>query len=79
LDALCEAQEAVLIRLERAGVQGDLGPVMNDEMGADHWFAQPGAPFPKLDNEDEEPKPVAYAQRAHPGHELLDGRHGMRQ
>jgi glycerol transport system substrate-binding protein len=34
LDALCEAQEAVLERLERAGVQGDLGPVMNEEQDA---------------------------------------------
>ena len=32
LDALCADQEKVLIRLERAGVQGDLGPKMNDEM-----------------------------------------------
>jgi len=60
LDALCEAQEAVMSRLERAGVQGDLGPVMNEELGADHWFAQPGAPFPKLENEDETPQTVAY-------------------
>jgi glycerol transport system substrate-binding protein len=60
LDALCEAQESVLSRLERAGVQGELGPVMNEELGADHWFAQPGAPFPKLENEDEAPMTVAY-------------------
>jgi len=60
LDALCEDQERVLERLERAGVQGDLGPVMNEEMSAEHWFAQPGAPYPKLENEDEEPMTVSY-------------------
>ncbi|WP_187428840.1 hypothetical protein ROLI_017090 [Roseobacter fucihabitans] len=60
LDALCSDQERVLERLERAGVQGDLGPVLNEEMSAEHWFAQPGAPFPKLENEDEEPQTVSY-------------------
>jgi len=60
LDALCADQEKVLSRLERAGVQGDLGPKLNDEMSADHWFAQPGAPYAKLANEDEEPKTIAY-------------------
>ena len=33
MDALCEAQEKILSRLERAGVQGDLGPVLNEEQG----------------------------------------------
>ncbi|MEL6337105.1 MAG: ABC transporter substrate-binding protein [Pseudomonadota bacterium] len=60
LDALCEAQERVLIRLERAGVQGDLGPVMNDERDAEYWLSQAGAPFAKLENEDEEPMTVSY-------------------
>ncbi|MEM9909743.1 MAG: ABC transporter substrate-binding protein [Pseudomonadota bacterium] len=60
LDALCEAQESVLERLERAGVQGDLGPVMNEDLGADHWLSQPGAPFAQLENEDEEPITVSY-------------------
>jgi len=60
LDALCEAQESVLERLERAGVQGDLGPKMNDEQDAEYWFGQPGAPFAKLDNEDEDPITVSY-------------------
>ncbi|MEL6913128.1 MAG: ABC transporter substrate-binding protein [Pseudomonadota bacterium] len=60
LDALCEAQEAVMIRLERAGVQGDIGPVMNEEQDAQFWFDQPGAPFPPIANEDEDPKTVSY-------------------
>ncbi|MEM1429708.1 MAG: ABC transporter substrate-binding protein, partial [Pseudomonadota bacterium] len=60
LDALCEDQEAVLERLERAGVQGELGPVMNDEMGADHWLGQAGSPKAKLENEKPEPVTVNY-------------------
>ena len=60
LDALCAEQEAVMARLERAGVQGDIGPKLNEEMGAEHWLAEPGAPKPKLDNEDPEPITVKY-------------------
>ena len=60
LDALCEQQERVLERLERAGLQGDLGPKLNEERGADYWLAQPGSPKAKLANEDPEPVTVAY-------------------
>jgi glycerol transport system substrate-binding protein len=60
LDSLCADQERVLERLERAGIQGDIGPKLNEEMDAEHWFAQPGAPYAKLENEDEEPKTVSY-------------------
>ncbi|MCL1628410.1 ABC transporter substrate-binding protein [Roseibaca sp. V10] len=60
LDSLCADMESVMERLERAGVQGDLGPKMNEERDADYWFAQPGAPYPKLENEDETPMTVSY-------------------
>ncbi|SIO37189.1 carbohydrate ABC transporter substrate-binding protein, CUT1 family [Rhodovulum sp. ES.010] len=60
LDALCADQERVLERLERAGVQGDLGPVMNEEMDPSEWLNQPGAPKAAVENEDEEPQTVAY-------------------
>ena len=60
LDSLCEQQERVLQRLERAGVQGDLGPKLNEEMDPEHWLSQPGAPKPKLDNEKPEPMTVSY-------------------
>ncbi len=60
LDSLCADQEKVLIRLERAGVQGDIGPKMNDEQDPDYWLSQPGSPKAKLANEDEAPKTVAY-------------------
>ncbi|TRD23315.1 ABC transporter substrate-binding protein [Palleronia caenipelagi] len=60
LDALCADQEKVLERLERAGIQGEIGPVMNEEQDAQYWFDQPGAPYPKIENEDEDPKTVSY-------------------
>ena len=60
LDALCEQQEQVMERLERAGVQGDLGPVMNEEQDPQYWLDQPGSPKAELENEDEEPQTIAY-------------------
>jgi glycerol transport system substrate-binding protein len=60
LTSLCEAQEDVLARLERAGIQGDLGPKLNEKRDADYWLSQPGAPKPALDNEKPEPVTVSY-------------------
>ena len=60
MDALCEAQEAVLERLERAGVQGDIGPKLNAPEAAKVWFDRPGAPKAKLANEDPKPETVDY-------------------
>ncbi|SIS82721.1 ABC transporter substrate-binding protein [Phaeovulum vinaykumarii] len=62
LDALCAQQERVLERLERAGVQGDLGPHMNDPQDPQYWLDQPGAPKPKLANEKPDPITVDYDQ-----------------
>ena len=44
------AQEKLLRRLERSGAQGNLGPKMNDEQGADYWLDQPGSPKEKILN-----------------------------
>ncbi len=60
LDALCEAQEKVMERIERAGIQGDIGPKMNEPQDPEYWYAQPGSPVAKLENEDEEPMTVSY-------------------
>lgn len=60
LDSLCEEQEAVLARLERSGVLGDLGPKLNDPQDPNYWLSQPGSPKPKLDNEKPTPVTVAY-------------------
>jgi glycerol transport system substrate-binding protein len=60
LDALCAEQEAVLERLERAGVQGDIGPVMNEPQDPQVWLDEPGSPVAKLDNEDPQGETIAY-------------------
>ena len=60
LDKLCADMEDVMSRIERAGVQGDLGPVLNEEQDPQYWLDQPGAPKPAIENEDEEPKTVSY-------------------
>ncbi|HPF45904.1 MAG: carbohydrate ABC transporter substrate-binding protein [Alphaproteobacteria bacterium] len=60
LDALCMAQERLLSRLERAGVQGQYGPKLNDEKGADYWLSQPGAPKAKIANEKPKPVTIGY-------------------
>ena len=60
LDALCADQEQVLERLERAGVQGDLGPLMNEEKDPQEWLDAPGSPVAKLENEDPQPETIAY-------------------
>lgn len=60
LDGLCQDQERVLQRLERAGIQGDIGPKLNEERDPEYWLSQPGAPKAALENEDEEPITIAY-------------------
>jgi glycerol transport system substrate-binding protein len=65
MDSLCAEQEKVLTRLEKAGVQGDKGPVMNEEHDLDYWVAEAKkngtlAPQPKIENEKEKPQTVNY-------------------
>jgi len=60
LDSLCAEQEKVMERIERAGVQGDLGPKMNEPQDAQVWLDAPGSPVAKLDNEKPQGETVAY-------------------
>jgi len=60
LDALCKQQERVLERLERAGLQGDLGPKLNEERTDDYWLSQPGSPKAKLADENPAPVTIEY-------------------
>ncbi len=60
MDALCKAQEEVMGRLEQVGEQGELGPKLNPEEPAQVWFDRPGAPKPKLANEDPAPETIDY-------------------
>jgi glycerol transport system substrate-binding protein len=60
MDALCEQQERVMERLERSGVQGDIGPKLNEPRDAQYWLDQPGSPKPKLDNAKPAPITIGY-------------------
>lgn len=60
LDSLCADMESVMERLERAGIQGEKGPVMNEVRDAQYWLDQSGAPKAALDNEKPEPVTIAY-------------------
>ncbi|MCA8906426.1 MAG: carbohydrate ABC transporter substrate-binding protein [Rhodospirillaceae bacterium] len=60
MDNLAAAQDQVMERLERAGVQGDLGPRLNEERDPQYWFDQPGAPKPQLEDEEGQGETVAY-------------------
>ena len=60
LDGLAQAQDRVMERLERANVQPNCGPKLNEPRDPQYWLDQPGAPKPKLDNEKPQGKTVAY-------------------
>ncbi|MFN3723678.1 MAG: ABC transporter substrate-binding protein [Paracoccaceae bacterium] len=60
LDALCEEQERVMERIERAGVQGDIGPKMNEPQDPQVWLDAPGAPVAKLENEKPMGETISY-------------------
>lgn len=62
MDALAEEQDKVLGRLEKAGVQGDCGPKLNEKKDKQYWFDQPGAPKGPLANEKPKAETVDYDQ-----------------
>ncbi|AZZ95631.1 extracellular solute-binding protein [Hahella sp. KA22] len=60
LDGLAEAQDRVLQRLERANVQGECGPKLNEKKDPSYWLSQPGSPKAKLANEKPKGETVSY-------------------
>lgn len=60
MDSLADAQDRVLERLEKSGVQGECGPKLNPKRDAKYWFDQPGEPKPKLANEKPKGETVDY-------------------
>jgi len=65
MDALAAAQDSVLERLERAGVQGDCGPKLNPRTTAQAWIEKAKAdgniaPQAKLANEKPQGQTVDY-------------------
>ncbi len=62
MDNLAAAQDQVMARLERSGIQGDLGPKLNEEQDPEYWLSQEGAPWPKLDDEKPQGVTVDYEE-----------------
>jgi len=65
MDALAAAQDSVMERLERSGVQGSCGPKMNPKTSAEEWFKKAEAagsiaPQRKLANEKPKGETVDY-------------------
>ncbi|MGR3721498.1 MAG: ABC transporter substrate-binding protein [Paracoccus sp. (in: a-proteobacteria)] len=65
MDSLCAEQEKVMERLERAGIQGDIGPKMAEKKDQEWWnnkAKEDGtiAPQLKLDNEKPQPETISY-------------------
>jgi glycerol transport system substrate-binding protein len=65
MDALAAAQDSVMERLEKSGVQGECGPKMNPKRTAKEWFEKSKAdgniaPQPKLANEKPKGQTVDY-------------------
>ena len=60
MDSLAKEQDRVMMRLERAGVQGSCGPKLNDEREASYWLNRPGAPKPRLDSEKPPGETIDY-------------------
>ena len=60
MDNLAEQMEQVLARMERANIGGDCAPKLNPKKDQKEWFAAPGAPKPKLDNEKPKGQTIAY-------------------
>lgn len=60
MDNLAEQMEQVLARMERANIGGECAPKLNPKKDAKEWFAAPGAPKAKLDNEKPKGQTIAY-------------------
>jgi glycerol transport system substrate-binding protein len=62
MDDLAQQQERVLERLQRAEIQGECGPLLNEPIDPADWLARPGAPKAKLENEKPPGQTVPYDQ-----------------
>ncbi|HKK91242.1 MAG TPA: ABC transporter substrate-binding protein [Desulfobacteraceae bacterium] len=60
MDRLAEQQDKVLYRLQRAKVQKDKGPLLNEKKDPSFWLNKPGSPKAKLADEKPQGKTVAY-------------------
>jgi glycerol transport system substrate-binding protein len=59
MDNLAREQDKVLQRIERSGVQGELGPKLNPKVDESEWLNKPGSPKAKV-NEKPQGETVDY-------------------
>lgn len=62
LDNLAGAIDNTMMRLARANVFSQYEPILNEPRDPEYWFAQPGAPKPRLENEKEQGRTMPYDQ-----------------
>ncbi|MEE9587582.1 MAG: ABC transporter substrate-binding protein [Hyphomicrobiaceae bacterium] len=60
MDNLAREQDKVLRRLQRANVQGECGPKLNEEVDEAEWLSKPGSPKAMLANEKPQGMTVNY-------------------
>ena len=60
MDELANAQEDVMIRLEKANPDANCAVKMNPKKDPQYWIDQPGAPVAKLSNEKPAGQTIAY-------------------
>ncbi len=60
MDTLAQQQDRVLARLQRAGIQGECGPQLNEPVDPALWLGRPGAPKAQLENEKPPGQTVPY-------------------
>jgi glycerol transport system substrate-binding protein len=59
MNNLAAEQDKVLARIARAGVQGKLGPKLNEKRDESYWLNKPGSPKAKV-NEKPQGETVNY-------------------
>ena len=60
MDSLASQQDRVLERLQRHGIQGECGPMLNEERDPEYWLSQPGSPKAKLADEKPQGQTISY-------------------
>jgi glycerol transport system substrate-binding protein len=60
MDSLASQQDRVLERLQKHGIQGECGPMLNEERDPEYWLSQPGSPKAKLADEKPQGETISY-------------------
>lgn len=60
MNSLASQQDRVLERLQKHGIQGECGPMLNEERDPEYWLSQPGSPKAKLADEKPQGQTISY-------------------